>query len=184
MVARVESRNERRAPGWVNLVARVSSRLNTLAAILAAVLLVLMTGLILVEIGLRFFSRSTFMTDVLVAYGLAAITFLAMAWALEKGSMIRVSVLTRRMPGWMRPWAEGFALVSSLAAFGILLVYAWQILARDFMRGTTTQHMLPIPLWIPEGIFLIGLFLLFLQFFARLLRLLTVGQDEEATLVL
>ena len=179
-----EGKHGQRAAGLVNLVASVSSRLNALAAAIAAVLLVLMTSLILIEIGLRFYSLSTFMTDVLVAHGLAAITFLAMAWALEKGSMIRVSVLTRRMPRRMRPWAEGFALVCSLAAFAVLFYYQWNLLLRDFARGTTTQHMLPIPLWIPESIFLIGLSLLILQFFVRLLRLLTSGLDDEATLVI
>ena len=183
-MARVEGRDGQAPPGWVAAVALVSSRLNALAAIIAGILLVLMTGLIIVEIGMRFFSLSTFMTDVLVGYGVAAITFLAMAWALEKGTMIRVTVLTRRIPEPSRPWAEGFALVAAIGTFLFLLFYQWFILSRDFVRGTTTQHMLPIPLWIPDTIFFVGLVLLTLQFVVRLLLLLTTRYESDSALVL
>ncbi len=183
-MARVGSRDGSKPPPWVGAVAAVSSRLNALAAIVAAALLVAMTSLIILEIGLRFFSRSTYMTDVLVGHGVAAITFLAMAWGLEKGTMIRVSVLTQRLPPRMRPWAEGFAVVAAAAATGFLLSYEWQVLARDFARGTTTQHILPIPLWIPDAIFFVGLSLLLLQLLVRLLLLLTTRFDDEPTLVL
>jgi len=171
-------------PRWIGLIAAISSRLNTLAAVTAGILLVLMTSLIIAEICLRYFSLSTYMTDVLVGYGVAAITFLAMAWALEKGTMIRVSVVTRRLPPPVRPWVEGFSLACAIGAFGFLLYFQWYILSRDFVRGTTTQHMMPIPLWIPDAIFFVGLSLLLLQFLVRLLLLLTTRYKSDATLVL
>jgi len=184
MASGTESRSASRAPKWVVTLEKVSSRLNVLAAIVAAVLLVLMTGHILLEIGLRFFSLSTFMADALVGHGVAAITFLAMAWALEKGTMIRVIVLTQNMPLRMRAFCEAFAIVSSMAMIGLLIRFEWRILARDFVRGTTTQHYMPIPLWIPESIFLLGLALLAFQFIVRLMRLLTAGFGEEERLAL
>jgi TRAP-type C4-dicarboxylate transport system permease small subunit len=184
-MAEVEGRDQPQVPPrWVGSIAALSSRLNTLAAMIAGILLVLMTSLIIVEICLRFFSQSTYMTDVLVGYGVAAITFLAMAWALEKGTMIRVTVITQRLPLPARPWVEGFSLACALGAVGFLLHFQWYIMSRNFIRGTTTQHMLPIPLWIPDAIFFVGLSLLLLQFLVRLLFLLTTRYESEATLVL
>lgn len=171
-------------PPWVGLIAAMSSRLNTIAAAIAGILLVLMASLIIIEICLRFFSLSTYMTDVLVGYGVAAITFLAMAWALEKGTMIRVSVITQRLPLPVRPWVEGLSLACAIGTFGFLLRFQWYIMSRDFVRGTTTQHMLPIPLWIPDAIFFVGLSLLLLQFLVRLLLLLTTRYESDPTLVL
>lgn len=184
-MARAESQSDTHTPPrWVAAIALVSSRLNALAAIIAAVLLVAMASLIVIEIGLRFFSMSTYMTDALVGYGVAAITFLGMAWALENGTMIRVTVVTQLIAERARPWVEGFSLALAIALFIFLSSYQWFILSRDFVRGTTTQHMLPIPLWIPDTIFFVGLVLLTLQFVVRLLLLLTTRYEGESALVL
>lgn len=170
-------------PIWVGWVGTLSSMLNRAAATIAAVLLVLMTVHILVEIVLRFFSLSTFMADALVGYGVAAITFLAMAWALEKGSMIRIGTVTRHLSPKLQ-WAfELFAIVSVLFMSYFLVYFQWQTVVRDFVRGTVSQHFLPIPLWIPSAFFLIGLVLISLHMVVRLLRLFTVGR-EETTLIL
>ncbi|WEX11044.1 TRAP transporter small permease subunit [Chelativorans sp. AA-79] len=171
-------------PRWVGFVATVSSGLNRLAALAAAFLLVLMTCHILLEIVLRFFSRSTYMADALVGYGVAAITFLALGWALENGSMIRVSVLTQRMPRRLAWCAEMFAVLATGWLMWFLAGYQWRSVSRAFTRGTVSEHYLPIPLWIPESFFLIGLLLILLHLVVRFLRLITVGLTEESKLVL
>lgn len=156
-------------------VGMLSSILNRIAAVVAAILLVLMTLHILVEIAMRFFGGSTFMADALVGYGVAAITFLAVAWALEKGSMIRVSVVTSLMAPRVRGLADGLATLSTLALILFLASYQWSTVSKLFERGSTSPHYLPIPLWIPEAIFLVGLLLLALQLVVRALRLATGG---------
>ena len=166
-------------PTWICWVGMLSSTLNRTAAAIAAVLLVLMTFHILLEIVLRFFSLSTFMADALVGYGVAAITFLAMAWALEKGSMIRISTLTRHLSPKLQ-WAfELFAIVSVLLLSCFLVYFQWQTVVREFVRGTVSQHYLPIPLWIPSTFFLIGLVLISLHMVVRLIRLFAVGREES-----
>ncbi|WP_353471571.1 TRAP transporter small permease [Salipiger sp. H15] len=169
-------------PAWLHVVARCSALLNRCAAVISATLLVLMTSLILLEICLRFFSRSTYMADVLVGYGVAAITFLAAPWALQEGAMIRVTVLTDRLKGRARWLAEAFTLLSAGAIMGFLLNYQWKTVSKLFSRGSTSEHFIPIPLWIPESFFLIGLALLLLQLVVRALRLVAVGHAEERAL--
>lgn len=169
-------------PAWLHLVARLSALLNRIAAVVSATLLVLMTSLILLEICLRFFSRSTYMADVLVGYGVAAITFLAAPWALQEGAMIRVTVLTDRLSGRLRWLVEAFALLSAGYIMWFLLGYQWKTVAKLFSRGSTSEHFIPIPLWIPESFFLVGLALLLLQLLVRALRLVAVGHAEERAL--
>jgi len=171
-------------PGWLALLAQLSRGLNRLAAALSALLLVLMTLLILVEIGMRFFGRSTFMADILVGYGVAAITFLAAAWALEQGSMIRVSVLTDRMRPRLRRATEAFCLISTGALILFLIRYQGSSVLRLWSRGSTNDTYYPVPLWIPESFFLTGLVLIALQILLRLCRLAAVGHAEDRALTL
>lgn len=157
---------------WLAVPATISSKLNRAAAIVAALLLALMTSLILVEIVLRYFSRSTFMADALVGNGVAAITFLAMGWAIESGSMIRVRLLHNAVGRRTRWFLEFFAIIVTLALMLFLFRYQWKAFARDWSRGTVSEHYLPIPLWIPDSFFLIGILLVALHLVVRLLRLL------------
>lgn len=171
-------------PVWLHAISRLSTALNRAAAVISAGLLVLMTGLILLEVVLRFFSHSTYMADVLVAYGVAAITFLAAPWALEAGSMIRVKVLTDRMSALPRRIAEAFTLLSAGAILWLLLAYQWKTVLKLWARGSLSQHFIQIPLWIPECFFLAGLALLLFQIVVRGLRLIAVGHSEERAVTL
>ncbi len=160
----------------------MSSTLNRIAAGFAAILLTLMVGLILLEIVLRFFSRSTFMADALVGHGVAAITFLALGWTLEQGTMIRISVLTRRMPAAARAASALFSIVAAEVLVIWLMFYEWRAISRLWTRGTTSEHHLPIPLWIPEAFFFIGLALLAVQLAVMFCKLVVHGQKEEEAL--
>lgn len=174
----------RREPEWLKAISITSTTLNKMAAAVSATLLVLMVTLILVEIVLRFFSRSTFMTDVLVGHGVAAITFLALAWALEQGSMIKISAITQnlgRVSGFL---AEAFSIALSQVIVLWLMYFVWRSVVKLWSRGTTSEHYLPIPLWIPETIFFVGLALLALQLLVKFLRLITVGQSKDQLLKL
>ena len=171
-------------PAWLRLIGGVSSTLNKTAATVAATLLVMMVLLILLEIVLRYHSRSTFMADALVGHGVAATTFLALGWALERGSMIRISVVTRRLRPSPRFAAEAFTIVATELLILCLMYYQWRTVSKLWIRGSVSQHYFPIPLRIPEAIFFIGLVLLALQLLVRLCRLGVVGVEKDETLTL
>lgn len=175
---------EGRDPAWLALISSLSSVLNRAAAVIASIILVAMISLILVEISMRLFSRSTHMTDVLVGYGVAFITFLSMAWALESSAMIRVSVV-RRIAGRAAKWAmELFASLTTLALMGFFGFYAFQSLSRNLKSGALSQHYVQVPLWIPDAVFFTGLALVALHLLVRALRLLAVGLVDEPELEL
>jgi TRAP-type C4-dicarboxylate transport system permease small subunit len=166
-------------PAWLAPLARTSSALNHAAALVAAAILAGMTTYVLVEIGLRAFSYSTFMLDTLVGHGVAAVTMLAMPWTLEKGAMIRVGFFLKTGSDRRRWWLEIWSTLAALAFLCFLAKYQWATVYKDFVRGTTSQHYIPILNWIPGSIFLSGLLLTILWLVVRLLRQLAVGTPAD-----
>ena len=153
-------------------------RLNQCAGALAGLLIVYMTAHILVEIVMRFFSHSTYVLDEFIGYAVSTMTFLGLGYAMERGSLIRVKLLTNRLP---TAWASRFDLATSLlslAAFSFLAWYWGLNVIRSFQRHTVSQTMAETPLWIPEGMVLVGMVIVCLTLLARTLRLLT-HQDPE-----
>jgi TRAP-type C4-dicarboxylate transport system permease small subunit len=183
MTASIAS-SERQDPAWLALLAGLSSALNRVAAVIASIVLLGMIGLILVEISMRLFSRSTHMTDVLVGYGVAFVTFLSMAWGLESSAMIRVGVV-RRIVGPASKWAmELFSAVATLALMAFFGFFAFRSLARNLESGSLSQHYVQIPLWIPDAVFFTGIALVVLHLLVRTLRLFAVGLVDEPELEL
>ena len=152
-------------------------RLSKFSAQLASVGLVYMVVHILYEIVLRSaFASSTYVLDEFVGYGVAAITFLALGYALEEGSLIRVNLLLSATKGAVRRGLEIFIVSITLVMSCYITWYFLFSVKRNFLRGTTSESIAEVPLWIPEGMVLLGLILFILQLFAYLLRVLTGGK--------
>ena len=159
-------------------------RVSRFSAQLAAAGLVYMVAHILFEIVLRtFFATSTFVLDEFIGYGVAAITFLALGFALEEGSLIRVNILLTVTKGKVRRCLEAVAVGLTLVMTGYITGYFFFGVKRNFFRGTTSESIAEVPLWIPEGLVLIGLVLFTVQLFAYFLRVITGGEyiGEESS---
>jgi TRAP-type C4-dicarboxylate transport system permease small subunit len=147
-------------------------RISRAAAVVSAALLVLMVLHILLEITLRsFFATSTFVLDEFVGYGVAAMTFLTLGYALEKDALIRVQLVLARSPPGARRGLEILGAGLTLALSLFLIGHFWRSVSRNWGRGAVSQSIAEVPLWLPEGLVLLGLALFALQLFAHLLRL-------------
>lgn len=157
--------------------------LSRLAGGLAGLLLVAMVLHILLEIVLRaFFSTSTFVLDEFVGYGVAAITFLSLGYTLEHGELIRVNLLLSRSRGWARRALEVLAASFTLALLTFLGWFFWFRVMRHVTRGTVSSSIAQVPMWIPEGLVLLGLGLFWLQMLAYLIRMLFGSSDQARPL--
>lgn len=158
---------------------RISYRLSKIAAYISAAILVYMVLHVLFEIMLRvFFSRSTYVLDEFVAYGTAAITFLCLAYSLHDESLIRIGMLLNRLKGKARMALEFFSISITLAIVIYITYYFWvKTFWRDLIRGTTSESIAEVPLWIPETFALIGILLFGLQLMTMLLRLIVGGSS-------
>jgi TRAP-type C4-dicarboxylate transport system permease small subunit len=149
--------------------------MSLVAAYLAGLVLMLMTTHIMYEVILRVvFSTSTFILDEIVGYGVAACTFLALGHALEQGGLIRVNLLLKVLgdDGAGRRITEFVTIFLALAAVGFQIAYFWRSVARNFGRGAVSETVAEVPLWIPEGVMLVGLAVFWLHLSVYLLRTL------------
>lgn len=170
----------------MNLLIRSVERLSWAAGVLSAALLIGMVLHILLEIVLRsFFDSSTFVLDEFVGYGVAAMTFLSLGYALNEGALIRVNILLGRVGGRPRIGLEIFSATVTLVLTVFIAGYFWRSVARNWSRGAVSESIAEFPLWIPEGLVLAGMVLFAIQLAAYLLRLVAgdrkiIGEDTES----
>ncbi len=148
--------------------------LSRLAAGIACLVVVAMVAHILYEIVLRtFFNTSTYVLDEFAGYGVAAVTFLALGYSLEHGSLIRVGLIVGRLRGKAHRALEVFCALATLATTSLLIWYLALTVRRSWMRGHVGNSIAEVPQWIPEGLVLLGLAVFWLQLVAYLVRQLT-----------
>lgn len=154
----------------VMAVQHVAWGFSRAAAVVAAALVVAMTGHILLEILLRLIGRSTFVLDEMVGYAVAGATFLSLGYAFEHSALVRVGLLIDRLSGPKRRALDLLCgLVTCVITAAIARVIAKTAL-RSFERGRTSSSVAEIPLWIPEAICAAGLAIFALQVAAFVLR--------------
>lgn len=154
-------------------ILKIADRAATLGAALASLMLVLMVGHSVLEIALRTIGQSTHVLDELVGYELAALIFLGLGQALKQGALIRVDIFVARLRGRVRRAVESLIAALSLAVVWFLCHYFYLAITRLLARGTTSNSLLAVPLWIPNTVILVGLLIFGLQLVAYLLRMLT-----------
>lgn len=146
---------------------QLANVLSLSGAVAAAAAILLVQGVICLEIVLRaFFATSTFMSDELVGYLIAAIGFLPLGYAFAEGGILRVNLLLDRINGArVRAAVEMACVLATLAVVGLLVWYFYINVARQFSRGYTSGTMSGIPQWIPTGAMLVGLAIFWFQVF-------------------
>lgn len=167
---------------------RAVRALSDLGMALSVIVMIAMTLLILAEVVARNrFQTSTFVMNELVAYGVAAMTMIALGHCLETGTLIRMSMLISmlRRTSLLRRAVEVVAVLLALTTTGVALRYFLRSVERAYSRGYVSETAAQIPLWIPEAIVVAGLGILMLQLLSYLLRLLSgappmADQDSEA----
>jgi TRAP-type mannitol/chloroaromatic compound transport system permease small subunit len=153
------------------------------AAAMSAVILIAMIGLILVEIAMRnLLGLSLGWAGELVGYGVAAITFNALAYTMQRNALIRVSLVAGvagRIPRLGRI-LDLTTLTVTLLAVGLAWTFFLDSILRHWARGSVSATRAEVPLWIAEGFVLLGLTLFGLQLLVSLANFM-VGNKELAS---
>ena len=149
--------------------------LTRAGAILAAMIVAAMVGHILLEIVLRaVFDSSTDVLDEFVGYGVAASTFLGLGYTLAQGGLIRVNILLARIRSRaMRQLTEVTCVAACFGVFAMVWLYFWSSISRNWTRGAVSETVAQVPLWIPEGLLLLGLSIFLLQLVAYAIRIVS-----------
>lgn len=145
-------------------------RLYNAAGFLAALFLVGTLAMVLLGIAGRLLHFHVPGTDAYAGYCMAAAGFLALAYTLQKGEHIRVTLLIERtgprVGRALEIWSLGVAtaLAGAFAYFSIRLAFqSWDF--NDISTGNDAT-----PLWLPQLSMAFGVTILFVAFVDNLVR--------------
>ena len=147
------------------------------AAILAALCLVLILIVIVLQMSARWTGIPFPGSSEYAGYLMASASFFAFASALNHGAHIRVSLFINAL-GERRFWAELWCLVIATAASCYLAWYAvravqWSLKLNDISQGQDAT-----PLWIPQLPMAAGAVLLAVCFIDNLVTLVLTRRDN------
>lgn len=165
----------------LNIIERVSQLLNRVGAVIAVLLIVYMLGHILLEIALRLFGHSTFILDEYIGYAVATMSFLGLPYVLEKGGLIRVSLLLERLPDTRRWPLELFSSLVTAGCFVWLSTFWFQNVLRSYSRGTVSETMAETPIWLPESAILVGMWLISITLLVRALKIMVLRSGYSSS---
>lgn len=168
----------------MTLIRRALDGLYGLSAVLAALCLIAILMLILVQMLARWTGEVFPGAPNYAGYAMAAASFLAFASALNKGNHIRVSLLLNALPErakhWMNVWCFG---VATLIGWYVVY-YIWRMIGFAIKFNDVSQGQDATPLWIAQSPVLVGSIILAIALTDNLVTLLTTGKDhivKEAT---
>lgn len=149
---------------------RALDRLYNAAGVLAALFLVGTLLMVLTGIAGRLFHFHVPGTDSYAGYCMAAAGFLALAYTLQKGEHIRVTLLVEHLGARagraLELWSLAVAtvLAGAFAYFSIRLAYqSWDF--NDISTGNDAT-----PLWLPQLAMAFGVTIFFIAFVDNLVR--------------
>ncbi|MEM9223706.1 MAG: TRAP transporter small permease [Pseudomonadota bacterium] len=156
-------------------------RVSFIAAVIAAICLALMALSILSEVvSVTLFNETLVFTWEVSAFLMAAAFFLGLPWTLNSGGHVRVQILPEALPQRARPALDLAATVIALAVTIFLTVALAQLAWGSLVDGSRTFTATATPLVIPQAVVAFGSFLLGLQLFARIVRLLSGKAPDTA----
>ena len=162
--------------GALRFVRRVLDALYLGCGMVAAVFLILILTIIVAQMVARWTGNVFPGSTDYAGYCMAAASFFAMAYALNRGAHIRVNLLLSKM-GRFRRWGEiwcfaiGSALACYFAYYAIKAVY-WSHKLNDISQGLDAT-----PIWVPQIAMAFGATLLAIALIDNLLRLVFTGSD-------
>mgnify|MGYP001817070709 CR=1 FL=1 len=159
----------------MGILRRILDFLYALSGVLAALCLISILGLIVLQMLARWTGEVFPGAPNYAGYAMAAASFFAFANALGRGAHIRVSILLNAVPPRAKLVLEiwCFALGAAISAY--FTYYAYTFVYWSWKFNDVSQGQDAAPLWIPQSVMIIGGVLLTLALLDNLVSLLTQG---------
>lgn len=105
----------------------------------------------------KFFNVTVGGADEISSYVFAISTSWALAFVVLQRANVRVDVLYERLPVRVSAFLDWLSLVA-LSVFLVVLTYhAYSVAETSFVRNAAANTPLATPLWIPQGLWVLGL---------------------------
>ncbi len=142
----------------MNKILAFTESLNRAGAWAGGILLFLTAVMIAVEVVLRkAFAISMGGADELSSYVLAISCSWAFGFALMRKAHIRIDILHARFPDKVRIALDLLSLLIFLTYITPLTYFAFLVARTSWIRESAANTPLQTPLWIPQGLWLVGL---------------------------
>jgi TRAP-type C4-dicarboxylate transport system permease small subunit len=104
----------------------------------------------------KFLGFNTGGADELSGYAFAISISWAMAYVLLQRGNVRVDALYLRFPVRFTAFLDWLSLVAMGVFLGYLTFYAAQVAGMSWEMGAASNSLLGVPLWIPQGLWVVG----------------------------
>ncbi|MBM7067128.1 TRAP transporter small permease [Actibacterium sp. 188UL27-1] len=148
------------------------------AGVMAALCLIAILLLILVQMGARWTGEVFPGAPDYAGYAMAAASFLAFANALNRGAHIRVSLLLNALGLSARRIVEIWCFAVGAATAWYLVWYARKFVYWSWKFNDISQGQDKTPLWIPQSAMLIGAVILAIALTDHLISLIVKGEHR------
>ena len=141
-------------------------------------------GTVSVDVVVRkLFRLSLGGADELSGYAFAIAVAWALPFALLQRANIRIDALYGKLPARAAAVLDVVALIALASFVSVLTRYAWEVVSGSWGLNAHSNSELSVPLWIPQGIWFLGLALFLLTVLVLALRTVLALASGDLTLV-
>ncbi len=155
---------------------RLLDGLYTVCGVIGACALLVLLAIILAQIFARWLGLTFPGSTDYAGYFMAASSFFALAYALNHGAHIRVSLLLGRLRGRARRIGELWCLAIGSFLAWYFAFYAIKAVRVSYLINDVSQGQDATPLWIPQLSMAVGTVVFAVALTDHLLRLATGGE--------
>ncbi|MEM6306206.1 MAG: TRAP transporter small permease subunit [Pseudomonadota bacterium] len=159
-------------------IRKLLDSLYTLAAAMAAICLIVILALIVIQMLARWTGEVFPGAPDYAGYAMAAASFLAFASALNKGSHIRVSILLNAVGERARYFLEIWCFAIGTAAAWYVVYYVYRMLGFAIKFNDVSQGQDATPMWIAQMPMMMGAVILAIALTDNLVTLLVTGKHR------
>jgi TRAP-type C4-dicarboxylate transport system permease small subunit len=142
----------------VDAILRTVEHIAAALALVAGASIAVLAALITIDIvGRDFFGASIQGTDEIGGYVLAFVGSLGMALTLLRRGHPRIEIFFRFFPAALRDFLHVLAQIAMAGFAAFMAWHAWGELQTTLRFGAITNTPLQTPLWVPQGVWVIGM---------------------------
>ncbi len=147
---------------WLDPALNLADRVGLRAVWIGGALLLASASLVSIDVTIRkLFGLSLGGADEISGYAFAIGVAWAFPFALLRRANVRIDALYQHMPARVAAILDLVALIALAVFVTVLTRYAWEVVAGSWNLGALSNSQLKMPLWIPQGLWFLGLALFF-----------------------
>lgn len=165
------------------MLLRVIETISSWSGWFSGIGVLLMAVIVTIDVTLRyFFGKPLLFADDIGVYSMIFITFVGAALTLKNRRHIMVDMFYKMMPRRAQQWLDVVTTFIGCFVIWILTWYTIFWVRYSYETEFTSSGILQTPMWIPQSVVPLGLFLFGLQYIVECVKVVRIlrGQENSA----